>query len=132
MEAVRTVFVELRGRAPVGDELYEAETKLSGTVLLDDWHETWKDRVEQMTKPLELGGLELASFRGRRLYFLTLDEQSKNLSVFRGKGCKIETVRAVPFLDAPPAAFAALRLLRRLTGKPATPDAIWVYRITVP
>ncbi len=132
VEAIRTAFEDFQGRPPVGDELQAARNELGGTVLLTDWQETWQDRLRKKSEPLERGGIDLSGFRGRKLYLLTHERETRSLEPFLDQGARADLLREISYLDAPTLAFGALRALKRLTGKPATPDAIWIYRILVP
>lgn len=132
VEAAKWVFKDLRGRLPVSDELYEAANEWTGTVLLFDWQQMWQDRLNRKEEPLQIGGLNLSGFHGTSIYLLTHERHTKNLAVFLNQGARAELMRGFPYLSARPLAFRALRQVHRLTGKPATPDTLWLYRIRVP
>lgn len=114
---------DLLGRPLEGHELHEQYDRLAKSTVFPEWHDTWASDLALREKTLRAGD---------HLYFLTHDPNSRWLSSLQEKGYRAELARHVDFLETPTLAFAALRALKRLTGKPASPDGIYAYRLTAP
>ncbi len=120
VQTERMVFADATQRHPVNDEeLYAFHRELGESIMHKDWEAAAPEILMQKAR------------RQGMAYYLSRSDATAQQGIWQAKGLRGQPLGVIALNDAPTAAMRALRLFRKILGRPESTNAIYVYKLRV-